>query len=201
MAWKLISAGLLAVVVSAASCKRDGTQAVVENPAAVAEVKAQLDVLRDSVDVKWRAMTASDDQKIAVVRLLVRELQQTPGQDAAQLQGLAAANARLKARRYTQQSMAESAAIDRYDAAQDSLLRALLPVAAPNGGAPTETARNLVEGIQQLDAGVVTFRVQYDIAAKTYNNYLKLHRPALQSLGGQYANLPLLPLFTLGAEQ
>ena len=198
---KLVSVGLLVVVASAASCKRDGTKAVVENPAAVAEVKAQFDILRDSVDVKWKAMTASDDQKIAVTRLLVRELQQTPGQNPAQLQGLAAANARLKVRRYTQQGMAESAAIDRYDAAQDSLLRALLPVAAPNGGAPTETARNLVEGIQQLDASVVTFRVQYDIAAKTYNNYLKLHRPALQSLGGQYATLPLLPLFTIGAEQ
>ena len=195
--WKMASAGLLLVVLSAASCKRDGAKAIVENPAAVAEARAQLDILRDSVDVKWRSMTESDDQKIAITRLLIRELAQTPGQNPAQLQALAQANARLKARRYTQRSMAESASIDRYDTAQDSLLHVLLPVAAPNGGAPTENARNFVEGIQQLDAGVVTYRVQYDHAAKNYNNYLRLHGPALQTLGGKYANLSLLPLFTI----
>ena len=96
--------------------------------------------------------------------------------------------------------MANSAAIDRYDAAQDSLLNALYPVAAPDGGAPTENARNFVEGIQQLDAGVVGFRVQYDDAAKRYNNYLALHQAELQSLGGKYAALKPLPLFTIGAK-
>ena len=195
--WKLASTGLLLVVLSAASCKRDGTRAVVENPAAVAEAKVQFDILRDSVDVKWRVMTESDDQKIAITRLLIREITQTPGQNPAQLQALAQANARFKARRYTQQSMAESASIDRYDTAQDSLLHVLLPVAAPNGGAPTENARNFVEGIQELDASVVTYRVQYDRAAKTYNNYLRLHGPALQTLGGKYAGLAPLPLFTI----
>ena len=96
--------------------------------------------------------------------------------------------------------MGNSALIDQYDTAQDSLLTALLPVAAPNGAAPTENARNFVEGIQQLDAGVVGFRVQYDDAAKHYNNYLQLHAAELESLGGKYAGLKPLPLFTIGAK-
>ena len=96
--------------------------------------------------------------------------------------------------------MSSSALIDQYDTAQDSLLNALLPVAAPNGGAPTENVRNFVEGIQQLDAGVVGFRVQYDDAAKRYNNYLQLHEAELQSLGGKYAGLKPLPVFTIGAK-
>ena len=182
----------------AASCKRDGSKAVALNPAAATAVKAQLDVLRDSVDNKWRVMTESDDQKIGTVRLLLRELQAQPGANKTELQGLERASARLKPQRYTQQTMASSALIDRYDMAQDSLLHALYPVAAPNGAAPTASARDFVEGIQQLDAGVVAFRVQYDRAVHQYNDYLKLHRAELESLGGKYANLQPLSFFTIG---
>ena len=189
---------LLVLTGCAAACKRDGsTTTAALNPASAAAAKVQFDVLRDSVDVKWRTMTESDDQKIGITRLLLRELQGQPGTSAAQLQGLERANARLKTRRYDQQTMATSALIDQYDTAQDSLLKAVYPVAAPNGQAPTENARNFVEGIQQLDAGVVTFRVQYDRAARQYNDYLQLHQTELQSLGGKYARLKPLPLFTV----
>ena len=58
----------------AASCKRDGTKTVAFDPASAAAAKVQFDVLRDSVDLKWRNMTESDDQKIGVTRLLLREL-------------------------------------------------------------------------------------------------------------------------------
>ena len=192
--------GLVLLLGMAASCKRDGAKTVAVNPASAAAAKVQLAVLQDSVNVKWRDMMESDDQKLAITRLLLRELHGQPGRTEAQLKGLEQANARLKARRYDQATMSSSALIDQYDAAQDSLLTALLPVAAPNGAAPTENARNFVEGIQQLDAGVVGFRVQYDDAAKRYNNYLQLHGAELQSLGGKYAGLKPLPLFTIGAK-
>jgi hypothetical protein len=197
---KTIVVALLVLTGCAASCKRDSSKTTVTSPAAASEVKAQLAVLRDSVDLKWRNMTESDDQKIGITRLLLRELQGRPGIDAAQLQNLEQANNRLKTTRYTQQSMANSELINQYDSAQIALLKDLYPVAAPNGNAPTENARNFVEGIQQLDAGVVAFRVQYDRAAKQYNDYLKLHRPELQSLGGKYAEVQPLPLFTIGAQ-
>ena len=195
--FKSVLAGLLLFTVCTASCKRDGTKTATLSPASAAAVSAQLAVLRDSVDLKWRNMTESDDQKIGVTRLLLRELQGQPGTDAAQVQALERANSRLKARRYDQQTMASSERIDQYDAAQDSLLKALYPVAAPSGNAPTENARNFVEGIQQLDAGVVTFRVTYDRATKQYNAYLELHQAELQALGGKYAEAKPLPLFEL----
>ncbi|MCC3153108.1 hypothetical protein Q3A66_10095 [Hymenobacter sp. BT770] len=181
----------------AASCKRASSEAVVLNPASAAAVKSQFDVLRDSVNVKWNTMTASDDQRIGVTRMLLHELKGRPGMDAAKLKGLESANAKLKTRRYSQQTMASSDLIDQYDTAQDSLMRALMPVAAPNGTAPTEAARNYVEGLQQLDAGVIGYRVKYDQAARQYNDYLKLHQAELQSLGGKYAELKPLPLFEL----
>ena len=194
---KSAAIALLLLSGCATSCKRDGRHAAATNPASAAAVKMQLAVLRDSVDVKWRNMMESDDQKIGLTRLLLRELQTQPGNNPAQLQQLERANAHLKTRRYDQQTMATSALIDQYDTAQDSLLHALYPVAAPNGAAPTENARNFVEGLQQLDAGVVGFRVQYDRAAKHYNDYLRLHQAELQSLGGKYAGLQPLPLFEI----
>ncbi|MDO7876258.1 hypothetical protein Q5H93_16050 [Hymenobacter sp. ASUV-10] len=193
---KSLLAGALLVAACAASCKHEGSKAAL-NPAATAEVKAQFDQLNDTVAVRWRDMMESDDQKIGVIRLLLRELQAQPGADAAQLQALGKANARLKTLRYNQQTMSSSPLIDRYDAAQDSLLHALYPVAAPGGAAPTENARNFVEGIQQIDEGVVGYRVQYDRAARQYNNYLKLHQEQLETLGGKYEELKPLPLFEL----
>lgn len=197
---KTASLGLILLLGMAASCKRDGAKTVAVSPASAAAAKAQLAILQDSVDLKWRNMVESDDQKLAITRLLLRELHGQPGRAEAQLKALEQANARLKTRRYNQATMSSSALIDQYDTAQDSLLNALYPVAAPQGGAPTENARNFVEGIQQLDAGVVGFRVQYDDAAKRYNNYLQLHEAELQSLGGKYAELKPLPLFTIGAK-
>jgi type IV pilus biogenesis protein CpaD/CtpE len=192
---KSVAAMLLVLAGCAASCKHDGGKTAALPAGSTAATKAQFDILRDSVDLKWRKMTESDDQKIGVTRLLLRELQGKPGIDAAQVQGLERANARLKTRRYNQQTMASSELIDQYDNAQDSLLHALYPVAAPNGNAPTETARDFVEGIQQIDAGVVPFRLQYNQAARQYNEYLKLHQPEIQSLGGKYAEAKPLPLF------
>jgi hypothetical protein len=196
---KSVLGALLIVVACAASCKRDGA-ARTANPASATAVQSQLTVLRDSADAKWQAMVASDDQKIGITRLLLRELQQQPGSNAAQLAALTAANDRLKARRYTQLNL-PSAQIDAYDAAQDSLLHALYPVAAPAGGAPSENARNFVEGLQQLDAGVASFRIQYDRAAKQYNAYLALHRDDVAHFGGKYPVPQPLQLFELGAPQ
>ncbi|MFD1469944.1 hypothetical protein ACFQ48_17075 [Hymenobacter caeli] len=194
---KSVLSGLLLVVACAASCKRDGgTRAAAADPASATAVQSQLTVLRDSADAKWRTMVASDDQKIGLTRLLLRELAQQPGFDKARLEALGTANARLKARRYTQTAL-PSAQIDAYDAAQDSLLHVLLPLAAPGGAAPTDNARNFVEGLQQLDAGVVGYRVQYDRAAKQYNTYLALHQADVAHFGGKYPVPQPLPLFTI----
>ncbi len=184
-----------------AACKTDRAKTAANtSPAAVAAVKAQFEVLRDSVDVKWQQMMLSDDQKVGTTRLLLQELAQQRAADQAQVAALTQANARLKPLRYDQTTMAESARIDRYDAAQDSVLHALYLAAAPDGKAPTDQIRDFTEGIQQADQAVVGYRVGYDRAAKAYNDYLQLHREKLATLGGEYAALRPLPLFTLGAQ-
>lgn len=167
------------------------------DPMAASATKAQLAVLRDSVDSRWTQMIASDDAKIVATSQILNELERSPGASQQQLRQLNQANSRLQALRYQQLTM-QSAQIDRYDTVQDSLLAALRSlVAAPGASAPSSTVQNTFDTISQYDGQVVSYRVQYDQAAKQFNSYLQLHQSQLQNLGGQYAQLAPLPLFEL----
>jgi type II secretory pathway component HofQ len=183
-------------------CKPDAskttTDAAVTKPASPAEIRAQFDILRDSADANWQRMMASDDQKLRNLNGLLGDLRQVPALDKQQLATLRQAADRLKAQRYSRQTMATSALIDRYDAVQDSVLKLVYPLAAPEGNAPTAAVRDYVEAIQAADNDVVSYRAHYDVAAKAYNAYLQVHGPELAKLGGKYASLQPLPLFEIG---
>ncbi|NML65042.1 hypothetical protein HHL22_07470 [Hymenobacter sp. RP-2-7] len=183
-------------------CKPDAskttTDAAVAKPASPAELRAQFDILRDSATANWQRMMASDDQKLRDLHALLGDLRQVPTLDKPQLATLRRAADRLPRQRYDRQTMASSALIDRYDAVQDSVLKVVYPLAAPDGNAPTAAVRNYVEAIQAADGNVVAYRAHYDVAAKAYNAYLQAHGPELAKLGGQYASLQPLPLFELG---
>jgi hypothetical protein len=195
----VLFAGLLTLAVLP-MCKPDATKnttTTTESPASPAAVRAQLDILRDSADANWTRMLASDDKKLDDLRQLLQDLSKYPGANQAQLTGLRAARARLPKQRYDRASMASSALIDRYDTAQDSVLKIVLPIAAPEGNAPSERVRDYVEAIQLADANVVGYRAHYDAAAKAYNNYLQVHAADLPKLGSKYTGLQPLPLFEL----
>ncbi|MCA8830937.1 hypothetical protein [Hymenobacter pini] len=166
------------------------------DPASAQAVKVQLNILQDSVDARWTEMLASDDAKLRDTRQLLRELTAQPTANRQQLAQLQYANDRLPRLRYTRQSMAESARIDAYDTAQDSLLRVVYGL-VPNQPAPGSVLEQLTARIQTADTDLVTFRVRYDEAATRFNNYLQVHAAELEQLGGKYARLKPLPLFTL----
>ncbi|TGE18658.1 hypothetical protein [Hymenobacter elongatus] len=191
-----LSMALLLLLSNLNACKTDrsGNAADLTSPAAA---KAQLDVLRDSVDVRWRKMTASDDAKIKATSQVLRALESQPTADKAQLKALARANDQLRNRRYDQQSMTASDKIDAYDTAQDSVLRVVYALALPAAGQPDATVQQLTTDIQTADSQVVGFRLRYDQAAKQFNNYVQLHQEALTTLGGKYSKLQPLPLFEL----
>ncbi|GAB3226329.1 hypothetical protein GCM10027346_08510 [Hymenobacter seoulensis] len=185
---------LLVMLATVVSCNR--TPKAID-PASAQAVKVQLDILRDTVEARWSEMQASDDAKMRDTRDLLRELTTQPGTDRTQLAQLQYANDRLPRRRYDQQTMAASNLIDAYDAAQDSLLRAVYAVALPPDREPLAPVKLLTDRIQTADAELVNFRVRYDQAANRFNNYLQLHTAELEQLGSKYRKLKPLPLFTL----
>ncbi|RSK44320.1 hypothetical protein [Hymenobacter perfusus] len=183
----------LATLLTTISCNRTPKPI---DPASAQAVKVQLDILQDSVEARWSDMVASDDTKLHDTRQLLRELTTQPGTNRQQLAQLQYANDRLPRRRYTQQTMAESERIDAYDAAQDSLLRAVYTL-LPNEQEPAAAIKTLTDQIQAADGELISFRVRYDQAATRFNNYLQVHTAELEQLGGKYAKLKPLPLFTL----
>lgn len=185
---------LVALTIATTSCNRK-PKAI--DPASKEAVKTQVNILRDSVQDRWSEMVASDDDKIRNTKQLLTALESQPGTDRAQLQGLQSATARLKGRRYNQQTMAESARIDAYDTAQDSLLQIVYRIALPTDRQPAESIKALTDKIQDADGQLVGFRVRYDQAATRLNNYLQVHTAELNQLGGPYRKLKPLPLFTL----
>ncbi|WP_139920765.1 hypothetical protein [Hymenobacter sp. DG01] len=191
---RLTSLFLTLVTLTTFSCNRTPKGI---DPASVQAVKVQLDILQDTVDARWQEMQTSDDAKLHATRQLLRELTTQPGIDRTRLAQLQYANDRLAHRRYTQQTMAESALIDAYDTAQDSLLRVVYAVALPPDQEPAAPIKTLTNQIQSADAELVNFRIRYDQAASRFNNYLQVHTAELEQLGGKYSKLRPLPLFTL----
>ncbi|MDU0372838.1 hypothetical protein ACFPAF_20730 [Hymenobacter endophyticus] len=190
---RLSSFLLLLVTVSFLSCNR--TPKAID-PASAQAVKVQLDILQDSVEARWSEMQTSDDAKLRDTNRLLRELTAQPNASRQQLASLQYANDRLSRLRYNRQTMAESARIDAYDTAQDSLLRVVYAL-VPAQPEPGSVVAQLTTQIQTADTDLVSYRVRYDEAATRFNNYLKVHAAELEQLGGKYAALKPLPLFTL----
>lgn len=185
----------LLVLLAAASCRKTADTAVVD-PTSPTAAAAQLTVLRDSVDVRWKRMMDSDNQKLVATTAVLQTLKQLPGTDKAQADQLRQANDQLLGLRYDQHTMAESARIDAYDNAQVQVLNAVYDLAQPQLERNAEV-QALTETIRLADSEVVGYRIRYDQAAKSYNQYIQLHAETLKKGGRKYANLQPLPLFEL----
>lgn len=185
---------LLALASITTSCNRSPKPV---DPASAQAVKVQIDILRDTVQARWTEMQTSDDAKLRDLRQLLSLLESQPGIDRAQLKDLQRTQDQLKHLRYTQETMAESARIDAYDTAQDSLLRVVYRLALPTDREPAPAVKTLTDQIQDADTNLIGYRVRYDQAATRFNNYLQVHAAELTQLGGSYARFRPLPLFTL----
>ncbi|KUG08463.1 hypothetical protein [Solirubrum puertoriconensis] len=188
----------LVMLLAAASCRKtaDNPTAAVVDPTSPSAARAQLKVLRDTVDSRWKQMMNSDNQKLVATTAVLSELQRLPGANADQAKQLTKANERLLGLRYDQQTMSVSERIDAYDVAQDSVLRAVYDLAQPHYD-KNQDVQALTETIKVADSEVAGYRVRYDQAVKLYNNYIQMHGPALKKAGRKYAKLQPLPLFEL----
>ncbi|GAB2943196.1 hypothetical protein GCM10027048_04750 [Hymenobacter coalescens] len=185
----------LLMLVAAASCRKTADTPALD-PTSPAAARAQLAVLRDTVNSRWKQMMDSDNQKLVATTAVLQTVKQLPGTDKAQADQLRQANDQLLGLRYDQQTMAESAKIDAYDNAQTQVLNAVYDLVQPQLER-SEEVQALTETIKEADSQVVGYRVRYDQAAKSYNQYLQMHGETLKKAGRKYAQLQPLPLFEL----
>lgn len=191
--------GLLIITACAASCKRDTSKTAEKDPASVGEVKAQFDILSDSVRVSWAELNNLTEHKLKATDELLTAMKATSAGTAnsARLATFSQRAATLRSQRLDQQALSDNQRVNLFDATQDSLFSPLARLAAPGDQAPNEKIRDLVEAMRQDDASEIGQRIRYDRFVKSYNDYLQLHGEKLQKLGGKYAALKPLPLFTV----
>lgn len=175
----LISA--LALIILASSCNKNGTSdkttKTEQSKSEVLDYKA----LNDSVNTSWQVMILADDNKIADIKRLIEEISYTKKYNLFLLDSVRQMQQSLASKRYDQISMQKSSSIDQYDAATDSLVRAVFRLAKTTPNIDQyQTAMQLVQDINTAENEVVLFRVRYDSWVRTYNDYIQTHKTELE---------------------
>jgi len=154
--------------------------------------------LTDSVDVSWRAMIKTDDNKIMSIKRLLQEVSYTKTHNTPLLDSLQSMQTALPGKRYTSETMI-SEQIDAYDFATDSLISSLprLLASVPNiESYPLCTELN--QEIQAANEGILVERIHYDKHARAYNQFVKEYAKELKEVG--YGDLMPKKLFQLGSQ-
>jgi hypothetical protein len=190
---------VLSIICFSFSCERKDTGNSNQPPQKIEKVKMEVDQISDSLNKVWSMMIQSDDQKIADIKRLLLEISYTDKPSTIDLMQAQKMQEELAAKRYTQQTMADSKKIDDYDMATDSLIRKSMILTASTAGIESHPlAKELADDIMEADQDIVRFRKLYDDWAKRYNTCIDRNEKQLKKLGEPYASFEKKPLFQLG---
>lgn len=168
------------------------------NGASTDSLREELLVLNDSIDKAWEVMIADDDEKLAEISRLLKELEYTGQTNLPIKTALDSMVNRVRKMRYSRMGMADSDAIDRYDYAIDTLVRSTVALA---NSTPSIQKYPLVDellmDIRDKDIRVINYRVKFDAWAMEYNHILDQNRPQLEADGLADSLLMRKPLFQL----
>lgn len=160
-------------------------------------LKKRITMVKDSMDMTWKKMILSDDQKIADIKRLLQEVTYTKVYDPGKVESLMTLADSVKSIRYTQDSMT-SGQIDKYDFATEKLIKRTFQLVENNpemaGHSITEPLKN---DIMKAESELVNYRILYDRWAKEYNRLVEGNRENLQQLGEPYSSFQKKPIFEL----
>jgi len=118
-------------------------------------------------------MVSSDDQKIKDIQRLIQEISYIPSHNEKLVEKLSIQTKELATLRYTQEDL-NSDKINAYDAATDSLIKAIFDLKRNTKGVEQYTlTEELEQSIRAADGSVVNYRVLYDVWVKKFNASLE----------------------------
>jgi len=133
-------------------------------------------VVKDSLDSIWTAMIYDDDNKLGLMKRVLREINEIGNADEKQLGELNERIDNAKANRFDQQTMANSDLIDEYDFAVSSLIKEIESLATNNPRYDDyPLLGELLGEIKNADNRLLLHRIHYDLYANEYNNFLTSH--------------------------
>ncbi len=167
-----------------------------ETSAKPGSANSRMIVLSDSLQNNWQRMSESDQRKMASIRRLLDEISYTPKFNSLRQRQLLQLHEKAKTLQFDVEGMKNSEAIDKYDAAQDSLVNSTLNLAAETPDAGNYPLINeLTSDIQQEHNKTILFRIRHDEFARDINK-LMIENKNL-SPAAPYNNLTKIPLFSL----
>ncbi len=196
---QLISAVLFVLFLGIiSSCEKKPEQKELSQREADSIITA-LNAIEDSLEVAWDRMIEDDDQKIADAKRLLEEISYTNFYDPVQYDSLQQNLKTLAATRYNINSMANSVLIDDYDSSSNKVMNEIITMASSHPEFQRyPLMKELIADIQQANSRVLRHRVNYDYAAKQYNQFIEEHKEELEEIDS-LKEIQKKPLFELAS--
>lgn len=182
---KTIRIVILAFLCAAAysACQRASEEKKAgDRPQSIDSLNRSFQSLNDSLAVRWEAMIAEDDQKLADMRRLLQEISYFPVYNKARLETLQTQLQHLYDIRYEPESMT-SEQIDQYDSATAALKNEIIQFANEHPDVEKyPLVGQLIDSIEASDQRVIFHRVKYDNYARDYNEFLETNREFVRTI-------------------
>ncbi len=131
-------------------------------------------LLQDSLLHAWNVMARDENHKLEALHELLQLMLNEPSFNKQEILDLEQRLEQLNRIRFTQKSLGNSHVIDEYDFASNSLITEVISL--PKGNADfmnrDETTR-LIKRVIKSDQRVSYYRLQYDIIATKYNQFIE----------------------------
>lgn len=196
---------VFAFVLAFTACKKPGEDKQEEVEIETALSQSELDSLQfafmavnDSLDANWIVMIQDDDEKIADMKRLLKEVSYTKRYDKAKYDSLVKEVDKLSHMRYDRNSMADSDKIDEYDEATSNLTNEVIMFAANHPQYNDyPKLEEIINDIQAADNRIIIHRIRYDRSAKEFNSFVKRNQKHILQIDSNTNKWKEVALFEL----
>ncbi len=180
------------------ACKKENTSATSHTFTKADSLTEFYLTLHDSMLRSWNIMTNDDNQKIAAMNSLLKELELTSGGNGA-FEDYKHQLDRLTEIRYDRMSLAKADIVEEYDFASNLLVSELISLAETNPDFPyNHKMQQLVDHIRIADQRVNLLREEYDAITARYNAFIRENHHYLTGIAPA-DSLDLRPLFQMSS--
>lgn len=180
------------------SCEKKGTKGDLSQTE-IDSIKLAFEEIQITIDTTWANMVEDDNQKIADAKRLLEEISYTNIYSPVQFDSLKLNLTELQKMRYNNISMENSELIDSYDSASNKIMNDIITLASNHPDYQRyPLMKELIKDIQEANGRVLKHRINYDFAAKSYNQFIEENKEQLRKADST-EEIQKKPLFELAS--